>query len=202
VPWINNELRILMKKRDLALKTSLRSKLNTDFLIYKGLRNKVVSELRKAKVTYYTNLIDSSKGINNSLWKHLNNLTNKSNKHKKITELNINGKSITDSATIANEFNSYFVQSVEQLSKDFQPVDHFNLSLRDTTTDSSSYEEPRSYWLHPLHHPLKETAQHEVEIISSIMNCSLGYGIYNTIQKTFLKLLVCTPRLHLFTEIQ
>jgi len=80
VPWINNELRILMKKRDLALKTSLRSKLNTDFLIYKGLRNKVVSELRKTKVTYYTNLIDSSKGINNSLWKHLNNLTNKSNK--------------------------------------------------------------------------------------------------------------------------
>jgi len=124
VPWINNELRILMKKRDLALKTSLRSKLNTDFLIYKGLRNKVVSELRKAKVTYYTNLIDSSKGINNSLWKHLNNLTNKSNKH------------ITDSATIADELNSSLVQSVEQLSKDFQPVDHFNLSLRDTTTDS------------------------------------------------------------------
>lgn len=135
VPWINNEIRILMKKRDLALKTSLGSKLNTDLLTYRSLRNKVVSELRKAKVTYYTNLIDSAKGNNNSLWRHLNNLTNKSNKHKKMTELNINGNSITDCVTMADEFNSYFVQSVEELTKEFRLVNPLNYPLRATSTD-------------------------------------------------------------------
>lgn len=38
VPWINNEIRKVMKKQDLALKTSLRSELNTDLLIYRSLR--------------------------------------------------------------------------------------------------------------------------------------------------------------------
>lgn len=46
------KIRKLMKKRDLSLKTSLRAKLNTDLLIYRSLRNKVVFELWKAKATY------------------------------------------------------------------------------------------------------------------------------------------------------
>lgn len=43
---------------------------------------------------------------------NLKNLTSKSNKHKEITELNINGNTITDSDTVAKEFNTYVVQSV------------------------------------------------------------------------------------------
>lgn len=57
LPWINNEINKLIKKQDLALKKSLHSKLNTDPLAFKGLRNKVVQELRKAQASYYTNLI-------------------------------------------------------------------------------------------------------------------------------------------------
>lgn len=37
---------------------------------------------------------------------------------------------------MTDEFNSYFVQSVEELSKAFQPVDSLNHSLRVTSTDS------------------------------------------------------------------
>lgn len=37
---------------------------------------------------------------------------------------------------MADEFNSYFVQSVEELSKDFQSVDSLNHSLRVTSIDS------------------------------------------------------------------
>lgn len=123
-----------MKKRDLALKKSLCSKMNTDLLTYKSLRNKVVLELRKAKVSYYTQLIGNAKGNNNSIWRHLNNLTNKPNKQG-IKELNINGKNINNNAVMANELNSYFVQSVEELIKDFESKD-FNNTTGVTSVDS------------------------------------------------------------------
>jgi hypothetical protein len=58
----------------------------------------VVLELRKAKVSYYTQLIGNAKGNNNSIWRHLNNLTNKTNKHKGIKELTINGNNINNNA--------------------------------------------------------------------------------------------------------
>lgn len=57
LPWLNNDICQLMKKRDLALKNSLFTKSITDLLIFKGLRNRVVRELRLAKTTYFTQLI-------------------------------------------------------------------------------------------------------------------------------------------------
>lgn len=79
----------------------------------------------KAKASYYTQLIDNVRG-NNSLWKHLNNLTNKTIKQKGIKELTVDGKNIDDSAIMANTFNCHFIQSVEELTKDFTPVEHVN----------------------------------------------------------------------------
>lgn len=118
LPWLNNEATKLMKMRDMANKKSLRSKLDTDLLNYKKLRNKVIQELRKAKASYYTQLIDNAKGSNNSLWKYLNNLTNKTSKSIGIREVSVDGKIINNNAAMANNFNSYFVQSVEDLTKD------------------------------------------------------------------------------------
>lgn len=41
LPWINDDVCQLMKKRDQALKTSLFTKLHTDIFNYKGLRKRV-----------------------------------------------------------------------------------------------------------------------------------------------------------------
>lgn len=60
LPWLKNEI------HKLALKTSLSSKLITDHLIYKSLRNKVL-ELHKAKASYYTQLTGNAKDRNVSL---------------------------------------------------------------------------------------------------------------------------------------
>lgn len=70
----------LMKKRDLALKKSIKTKLQTDILVFKGLRNKVISELRKAKSSYFMQLFAESHGNSSLIWKHINKLTN----HKSI----------------------------------------------------------------------------------------------------------------------
>ena len=106
-----------MKKRDQALKTPLSSKLNTDNLIYKGLRNKVVQELQKSKVSHYTQIIESAKGQSTTLWKQLNNLTNKTQKQQTIKELQIDGKVIDDKGSLAYEFNTYFISSVDELAQ-------------------------------------------------------------------------------------
>ncbi len=39
-----------------------------------------------------------------------------------MTELEINGVISTDSTEIANTFNNYFIQSVEELAETFEPV--------------------------------------------------------------------------------
>lgn len=46
--------------------------LQTDILIFKGLKNKVVSELRKAKSSYFMQLFADSHGNSSLIWKHMN----------------------------------------------------------------------------------------------------------------------------------
>ncbi len=103
MPWINNDIHQLMKKRDLSLKKSISTKQQTDILIFKGLRNKVVSELRKAKSSYFMQLFAESQGNSSLIWQHMNKLTNqKFSQSKGISKLNINGKVSTDALEIAN----------------------------------------------------------------------------------------------------
>ena len=103
LPWFSQDIWQLMKKHDFALKRFLVTKTDTDHLIYTGLRNKIVTELCKAKTNYFSKLIEEAKGSSSKLWKHINCLTN-SNTHKqqRIKELRINNKHISDNATIAN----------------------------------------------------------------------------------------------------
>ena len=53
-------------------KGSCTEKVTVHLLIFKGLRNMVVRELRKAKNTYFTQMIAESEGNSTALWKHLN----------------------------------------------------------------------------------------------------------------------------------
>nr|XP_054591087.1 uncharacterized protein LOC129154844 [Nothobranchius furzeri] len=49
LPWFNSDISQLIKEQDFALKRSLRTKTNSDHLIYTGLRNKVASEQNKSE---------------------------------------------------------------------------------------------------------------------------------------------------------
>lgn len=93
----------------MALKKNLHLQNYKHIFIFKGLRNKVVSELRKVKSSYFMQLFADSQG--NSLFGNMNKLTNqKSSQSKDITKLNINGKVSTDALEIANSFNTFFIQ--------------------------------------------------------------------------------------------
>lgn len=77
--WFNSNLWQLIKKRDASLKRFLKSGLITDHLIYKSLRNKVIMQLRKAKASFFLEIIREAKGNSKQLWKTIDKLTGKDN---------------------------------------------------------------------------------------------------------------------------
>lgn len=118
LPWLNDDIRRLMKERDMALKKSLKSKSNTDINIYKSLRNRVTKNLRNAKIEYYISTITEAKGNPSILWKQINSIVKPQNTTTMI-ELKIGDHQIRDIKQIAQEFNNYFVSSVEELVQQF-----------------------------------------------------------------------------------
>lgn len=116
LPWFSTLLLKLLKQRDAALKKSLKSGLDTDRLIYKGLRNKATSELRKARANYFLDIIkQGNKGNSKLLWRTIDQLSGKEHKESVPLHLKINGTLQNDSLIIANSFNDYFINSVLEL---------------------------------------------------------------------------------------
>lgn len=94
LPWLNDNIWQMMKQRDLALKKATKTKLDTDILIYKGLRNKVVNELRSAKSSFYIHALNEAKGNGKNIWKHIKNLIGREGHHTENIKLKSQGKLI------------------------------------------------------------------------------------------------------------
>ncbi len=62
IPWMNDTIRKLMKKRDHALKTFIKTRRDIGLKLFKGLRNQVVKELRISKSNYYIQALSEAKG--------------------------------------------------------------------------------------------------------------------------------------------
>ena len=164
LPWLTETEWSLMKKRDHALKTALKSGLPTDLMVFKGLRNKVVIALRRAKATFFTNILTQAKGNSQLMWKHINNITKKGDTAPKHLEIRVNNILTHDEETIAAAFNEFFRDSVMELATTFgdragviTPPDHAHpvFSLTDAAvTLMRFYTRILSVWgslLHLLH---------------------------------------------------
>lgn len=120
-----------------SFKRYLITKTNTDHFIYTGLRNRVVSELRKAKTNYFSKLIEEANGSSSKLWKHINGLTNSSRqKHPKINCLKVDNNLIHSNESIANVFNSFFIESVQELASNFKFIKSSSEELDHVHSDS------------------------------------------------------------------
>ena len=83
MPWITNKIKGLISTRDKLKRKVIITKLITDWLNYKKIRNQVNIELRNAKATYYSTKIAGQKCNPKKAWKSINNLLVKQNKHSK-----------------------------------------------------------------------------------------------------------------------
>lgn len=126
-PWIDSECLKVMKERDILLKKALKSGLTTDRQLFTLARNKVVNKLRKAKASFFINIINEAKGNNKIIWKNINKLTGKKqNIASDNLEININNVLVRDPLAIATEMNAYFINSVSEITQQFAPIEHVN----------------------------------------------------------------------------
>ncbi|MGL5684566.1 MAG: endonuclease/exonuclease/phosphatase family protein, partial [Vagococcus fluvialis] len=167
LPWVNDAVRQLIKKRDFALKTFFKTRHDTDLFLYKGLRNRVVKELRNSKSNYYMKMFADAKGNSKLIWKHINSLTNFNvNKNHKY-EIKIGERNISDPVQVANAFNQYFFQSVHDLASKFSDdeTNHKNISSN-PIADENFFT-------------IKEVDEAVVLKVISDLNATLSRDIYN-----------------------
>ena len=114
-PWVNEEIKELMYKRDhYRKKLADAKKRNLDYETtnvysekYKAARNLLNITMREAKKQYYNDLIQENLGKPDKLWASLKKIL-PSSTNVSPHELEIDGKQISDSHHIANHFNTFF----------------------------------------------------------------------------------------------
>ena len=119
-PWINSRIRKMMQLRDKLLK-SLQKKPNASTkLLYKQFRNRVASELIKEhKRTYFHNYFNVNSNNMKLLWNGIKSIISIENSHVNVINKlkDANGNLTTDSATMANIFNNFFVNVANGVTK-------------------------------------------------------------------------------------
>ncbi len=120
LPWLNEECMKLMKERDQLLKQSLKTGLATDRQKCTSLRNKVIKRLRQAKANFFIDTIEEARGNGKKIWQTINKLIGrKQNYNNKYLELKINTELVTNPIIISTELNTFFLDSVYEITQSF-----------------------------------------------------------------------------------
>ncbi|KAF0038056.1 hypothetical protein F2P81_010930 [Scophthalmus maximus] len=139
LPWMNDNIRKLMKRRDHALKTFIKTRRDIDLELFKGLRNKVIKELIMSKSNDYIQALSEAKGNGKIIWKQLNSLLNpKGNATQNKYELKMGENIITDSAQVAEKFNNFFIQYVNNFASSFPSRNDIGLTTIDLLEDQDN----------------------------------------------------------------
>lgn len=108
-PWFSSELSNLFKSRNTAWSCARRSGSPSDLLVFRQLRNKCTSQVRKAKSIYYLDLIQRSHTNPAKFWRAVNSLNkNKCINNNLPTQIVFNGCVISDKKEICQAFNKHF----------------------------------------------------------------------------------------------
>ena len=76
---------------------------------YKSKRNELISELRNTEIIYYSNQLEIHNNDSKKSWTILKSIIGKNSCDSKIKlKFTINNEIVSDSQTIANEFNILF----------------------------------------------------------------------------------------------
>ena len=115
-PWITRELiKLIYTKNRLFNET--KNNVN-QWESYKEFRKYVLLKIRHAKMEYYTRLIKDSK--THEIWNVMNQLNDKVNKSKDISELFHQGKMVTEPIDIANNLNDFFCNVGKKINNDLK----------------------------------------------------------------------------------
>ena len=112
LPWINNNIRRLMRKRDRLFKKYKKNRNNSNYDNFKRARNDVINNLRKARKEYSDSLANKLKTSNISsqdYWKTLKSFI-KPSQNVTIPPLFHENIYVADNDEKANLLNNHFVE--------------------------------------------------------------------------------------------
>ena len=106
-PWITSKLKKRMHERDIMKLEAIRSKNPQDWGEFKWLRNKVNSDIKIAKESYYKQSFTEHKNVFKNV-QTINELTSRKSNTSSIKEPIVNGVSKNKTTDLANAFNEHF----------------------------------------------------------------------------------------------
>ena len=107
-PWITKGIFNSIKVRNKLYKLYLKKPSEQSLNKYKQYRNRLTSIIKTSKKMHYSKELGKAEGDLNATWKVINNITNRNKQKAQIERIKIDNNELTDSAEIANAFNSYF----------------------------------------------------------------------------------------------
>ena len=110
LPWVDDELRVLMRQRDWLHKKAIESGDNDLWDIYRAARNHVNVELKRSKAEYFHGLCSNSKKHASQLWKHINELLSRNSKAT-VESVCIGNSEISDPEPVAEVLNNHFISA-------------------------------------------------------------------------------------------
>lgn len=117
-PWLDKEIKECMKNRDDAKKTAIITGNQSDWKLYRQLRNAVTKLNRNKKKIYYEKEINNIKNNNKKMWNIINNLLGR-NRTIAPSFLDAGDHFLFKDKDIADHLNNYFVSKVDNLRKSF-----------------------------------------------------------------------------------
>lgn len=127
-PWITDEVRNASKTRDKAYKKAVNTNIKADWEDYRVQRNRVVAVIRDKKRQYYEQNIDNQKGNPQKMWRALKELIGNKRSIKGNKGIVFDGIQYNEKEQIAQKFNHFFLESIENIVKDIgvdDEVEHF-----------------------------------------------------------------------------
>jgi exonuclease III len=122
-PWFavpNNGIKLALRERDECYKVFKNSRISGDenmndlWIKYKSARNRAVDVIRRTRKKWLEENIDRMKNDPYRMWKTLKKLICKK-KSGAINEIKMNDQIISDPREIVDEFNKYFINSLNEL---------------------------------------------------------------------------------------
>lgn len=126
-PWLNEDIKSIMNERDQLLRKSRRTKSNADSLAYKRKRNETNIAIKRAKSSYYKNLLSENFENPSKFWKVLKSIYPCKNLKKHNSQsFDIDGEvKSCNPSTIANAFGEFFAGTVKTLKEKAFPLCDF-----------------------------------------------------------------------------
>lgn len=118
--WFNAELSSLRTQRNNAQLRAEYTNDSADWNNYHILRNQYNNKMNKYKNSDLLESIKKYKSDTKKLWYELKKYMNVN--VIKTSEIEFNGRKVTNETQISNEFNEYFINSIDQINQSFQPV--------------------------------------------------------------------------------